>query len=192
METVKEKANGIVLCLFELIVGVLLLIKPVGFTSGIIKVTGIVMVILGIIEIVKYFKTSAEEAFLGQTLSKGLVFVLAGAFCTFKTDWFIVTFPVLTIIYGIIILLAGLGKIQLTVDMLRMKNKNWYWAAINAGVSLICSIIILNNPFATTAVLWGFTGASFIVEGVFDIITFFVNRNAKETSKADYERNAQE
>lgn len=182
METVKEKANGIVLCLFELIVGVLLLINPVGFTAGIIKVTGIVLMILGLIEIVKYFRTSAEEAFLGQTLVKGLVSVLAGAFCTFKTGWFIITFPVLTIIYGVIILLVGLGKIQLTVDMARRKNKSWGWAALNAVISIVCAIVILNNPFTSTAALWVFTGASLIVEGVFDIITFFVKKNAQEGS----------
>lgn len=179
MDILKEKANGLVLCLFELIVGVLLLINPVGFTAGIIRVTGIVLMILGLIDIVKYFKTSAEEAFLGQTLVKGLLFVLAGGFCTFKTEWFILTFPVLTIIYGIIILLTALGKIQLTVDMVRKKNKNWVFAAINAVISLICAIVILNNPFTSTAVLWIFTGASLIVEGIFDLITFFAGGNSK-------------
>ncbi|MDO5345063.1 MAG: DUF308 domain-containing protein [Lachnospiraceae bacterium] len=182
MKTVKEKANGIVLCLFELIVGVLLLINPVGFTAGIIKVTGIVLMILGLIEIVKYFKMSAEEASLGQSLVKGLVSVLAGGFCTFRTGWFLITFPVLTILYGVIILLAGLGKVQLTVDLLRRKNKNWVWAAINAAISIVCASVILNNPFTSATVLWVFTGASLIVEGVFDMITFFVRGNSQEES----------
>lgn len=179
METVKEKASGIALCLFELIVGVLLLIDPVGFTSGIIKAAGIALMILGLIEIVKYFRTSAEEALLGQTLVRGLVAVLAGAFCIFKTEWFIITFPVLTIMYGVIILLAGLGKVQLAVDMLRRKNKSWVWAAVNAVVSMGCAVVILNSPFTSTAVLWIFTGASLIVEGVFDVVTFFVGRKSK-------------
>lgn len=180
MESIKEKASGIVLCLFELIVGMLLLINPVEFTAGIIKVTGIVLMIFGIIEIIKYFRMSAEEAFLGQTLVKGLVSVLAGAFCTFKTGWFIITFPVLTIIYGVVILLAGLGKIQLTIDMLRRKRKNWVWAAVNAFVSIVCAIVILNSPFTSTAVLWMFTGASLIAAGVLDIIACFVGQRSKE------------
>ena len=37
MKSLKENANGIVLCLFELIVGILLLINPVSFTAWIIK-----------------------------------------------------------------------------------------------------------------------------------------------------------
>lgn len=180
MANVKEKASGIALCLFELIVGVLLLIDPVGFTVGILKAVGVVLMILGLIEIVKYFRMSAEEAVLGQTLVKGLVSVLAGAFCIFKTGWFIITFPALTIIYGVMILLVGLGKIQLTVDMLRRKSKNWVWAAVNAVVSIVCAIVILNSPFTSTTVLWMFTGASLIAESVFDIITFFVGRRSKE------------
>ncbi|MDO4321459.1 MAG: DUF308 domain-containing protein [Lachnospiraceae bacterium] len=178
-EKANEKVNGIVLCLFELVVGVLLLINPVGFTAGIIKVAGVVLMILGLIEIVKYFRMNAEEASLGQALVKGLVSVLAGAFCTFRTEWFILTFPVLTTIYGVILLLVGLGKIQLTVDMVRRKNKNWVWAAVNAVVSIVCAIIILSSPFTSTTVLWIFTGASLIVEGAFDIITFLVDRKSK-------------
>jgi len=182
MGTVKEKASGIVLCLFELIVGVLILINPVGFTAGIIKGAGIVLMILGLIEIVKYFRSSAEEAVLGQTLVKGLVSVLAGAFCTFRTGWFILTFPVLTILYGVVILLAGLGKVQLTVDMVRRKNKNWVWAAINAVVSIVCAMVILHNPFTSATVLWVFTGVTLIVEGVFDMIPFLVKGKSRKGS----------
>ena len=180
MKGLKEKAIGFIPCLFELIVGVLLLVNPVGFTSGIIMAAGIALMIFGIIETVKYFRTSAEEAFLGQTLVKGLVSLLVGAFCTFKTEWFILTFPVLTIIYGVVILLAGLGKIQLTIDMLRRKRKNWVWAAVNAFVSIVCAIVILNSPFTSTAVLWMFTGASLIAAGVLDIIACFVGQRSKE------------
>lgn len=177
MNAFKENANSIALCLFELIVGILLLINPIGFTSGIITITGLVLMAFGIIEIVKYFKESLVEAAIGQTLVKGLVFILAGGFCTFKTEWFVRTFPVLTIIYGIVILLTGISKVQLTVDMLRRKNKKWFWAAINAVISIICAIVILNSPFTSTAVLWSFTGITMIFEGVLDVITMIIKKN---------------
>lgn len=48
------------------------------------------------------------------------------------------------------------------------------------AVSIICAIVILNNPFTSTTVVWVFTGASLIVEGIFDIITFFVRGNSQE------------
>lgn len=85
------------------------------------------------------------------------------------------TFPVLTMIYGIVVLIAGLGKIQVATDMFRMKRKKWFLPAISAAVSIICAAVILGNPFSTTIVLWMFTGISLIIEAVFDTVTLVVN-----------------
>lgn len=180
MKKIKEYLSGIIFCLFELIVGILLLIEPVGFTSWIIMIAGIVLVVMGIVEVVKYFTTNAKEASLSQTLVKGLFFVLAGGFCALKTEWFIVTFPVLTILYGIATLVGGIGKIQLMFDMIRQKSKKWFWAAISAVVSVACAIIILRSPFTSTAVLWMFTGVSLLVEAVLDFLALIFGKKSNE------------
>lgn len=70
MSMLREKAGGIVVCIFELVVGILLFVNPVGFTSGIITVAGAVLMVLGLTEVVKYFRTDAREAALGQMLVK--------------------------------------------------------------------------------------------------------------------------
>lgn len=176
MKALKENLFGIVLCLFELVVGVLLLINPVGFTSGIIVISGVVMLAFGVIEAIRYFRTDSREASMTQSLTKGILLLLAGLFCVLKTEWFLAAFPVLAMIYGVVILVTGVGKIQLTVDMLRRKSKKWYWAAINAAVSIVCAAIILRSPFTTTAVLWVFTGISLIAEGVLDVLTMIMGK----------------
>lgn len=181
----KNKLNGIILCLFEIVVGILLLIDPVGFTTGIITGAGIVLMVVGIISTVKYFMTNADEAAKGQYLMKGLISLLAGIFCTFKSHWFIVTFPALTIIYGVVVLITGICKIQITVDMLRKKNKKWFLAIISAVISIACGAVILGSPFTSTAVLWMFTGITLIVESVIDLITLIVSN--KETKTVDGE-----
>ncbi len=65
MKSLKENVAGIVLSLFELVVGVLLLVNPVGFTVGIIMVAGVVLILLGLIDVARYFRTSVDEAVLG-------------------------------------------------------------------------------------------------------------------------------
>ena len=122
MKAIKEKANGIVFGVFEVIVGLLLLINPAGFTSAIIMVAGVALMVGGLIAIIKYFRTDPIEAAQGQMLVKGLVAVLAGGFCTFQTEWFSITFPVLTIMYGIVNLLTGVMKIQRTGASVRLKS----------------------------------------------------------------------
>lgn len=170
MSTLKRSMNGIIMSLVELIIGILLLINPVGFTSGIIIVFGIILMFCGLVNIVKYFRAEPEDAAAKQLLAKGLAELLVGAFCAFRSHWFVVTFPVLTLIYGVVILFAGLTKVQWAVDMLRLKRKKWFLAMISAAVSIVCGVVIITSPFSSTAVLWMFTGISLIVEAVFDIM----------------------
>lgn len=180
MKTMKENMSGILVCLFELVVGILLLISPISFTSGIIMAAGVVMLILGLVSVVKYFRTDPVEAAQSQILVKGLIALLVGGFCALKAEWFVATFPILTMLYGVAILLSGLGKIQWTVDMLRLKKSKWQLPAISAVVSIVCSLVIITSPFSSAAVLWMFTGISLIVEAVFDVATLCFDMKEKE------------
>ena len=131
----KRNFGGAIMSVAEIIIGILLLINPVGFTSGIITAFGILLMIMGLGSTIKYFRAEPEEAAAGQILVKGLVLLLAGAFCAFNSHWFLATFPVLTLIYGVMILITGITKLQWIVDMIRMKRSKWYWGAISAVVS---------------------------------------------------------
>ena len=179
VKVLKENLGTIMMCLFELLVGILLLIDPVGFTTAIIIAAGLALLVIGFVFIVKYFRTEAAEAAKRQYFAKGLVAVFAGAFCAAKSYWFVATFPILTILYGAVILLTGLGKIQMTVDIIRLKKKKWFLAAISAVLAIICGGIILVSPFTTTAVLWVFTGISLIIEAIFDVITLIFGAGSK-------------
>ncbi len=167
--------GNILLCFFELLVGIVLLIHPEKFTTAIIIVLGIALMVMGIISIVKYFRLPAEDAANGQHMMKGLTFLLGGAFCVFNSQWFLAMFPIITIIYGVIMLLCGLEKIQLTVDMLRVKRRKWYFEAISAVASIACAVVILCNLFKVVSVLWIFTGIALIVEAVLDIVVIVMN-----------------
>lgn len=183
MKALKERGGNFILCLFELIVGVLLLINPAGFTIGIIMATGVALIVVGVINIFKYFRTDAADAARGRLMTIGLIQIAAGCFCVFDSDWFLATFPVLTMLYGVLILITGFSKVQLTVDLLRQKKGKWYWAAINAVVSILCAITVLRNPFYSTSTLWVFTGCSLIAEAVIDVVTWVVGLESRNDSR---------
>lgn len=174
MQLIRDNVKEIIFCIVELIIGILLLINPVEFTSGIIILAGVSVGSAGLLYVYKYFRLEAEEAKKGNLLTIGLILILMGLFCVIRSDWFVATFPILTVIYGIGMLVTGISKIQLIVDMLRLKNKKWIFAGINALISIICAIVILSSPFASTVVLWIFAGVSLIVEAVLDIITMLI------------------
>lgn len=184
MKTLKQNENAVIMCIIEIVVGILLLINPVGFTAGIIMAAGIALMISGLLNVIRYFRSRPEEAAAGQLLMQGLVALLAGAFCTFNPEWFIVTFPVIAILYGVAVLIGGLSKVQITMDMLRAKKSKWWWGAISAVISIACALVMIGNPFSSTVVLWWFTGISLIVEAVFDIITLIMSRRNDGSTEA--------
>lgn len=170
----KEKLNVILLAAVEIVIGILLLINPVGFTQTIILVFGIVMIITGLMKVIKYFRTPVEQAVFQQNLVAGLICAVFGLFCALKSGWFIAVFPLLTVLYGIATLISGLTKLQWTVDMFRLKRSHWSWMALSAVLTVIFALVILMNPFKTTAILWGFVGISLMLEAAADIIVVAV------------------
>jgi len=178
MNKINRKTGNLLMCISELLIGVLLLINPVGFTSGIIVMLGIILTVLGVSSLIHYFRTSSEKAAQENSLSKGLLFILVGLFCIFKSNWFFATFPVLTVLYGVLTLVGGISKVQWAVDMLRAKQKYWFVAIISAVLTLVFSALILTNPFTTTAVLWTFIAVTLIIEAVVDIVTYIFGRKS--------------
>lgn len=171
MVRVKENIGNIMMFLGELIVGILLLINPLGFTKTIIIGIGICFTVMGILQIIKYFQTHILDILHEHSLSNGLILTVFGVFCVFWSDWFIATFPVLTVIYGVIILITGLKKVEWMVTALRLKRKYWYVTGINALLTIIFSVVVIGNPFSTITMLWQFTGIMLIIEAIFDVVS---------------------
>lgn len=179
MKFLKGSATGLAACAAELLAGTLLLLNPVKFTSAVITGVGIILIVLGTVEGVEYFKADPREAAMGQTLTKSLILFLAGVFCAVRQDWFLAAFPVLTILYGMILLLAGISKIQAAVDLVRLKSNRWGRSAANAALTLVCGAVTLTSPFPSTQVLWLFTGAALVGTGIFDLIILLRSRDKK-------------
>lgn len=171
MTKIKEFAGVIALSLCEIIIGILLLINPVGFTSAIIIAAGVMLLALGAVSVIRYFRQSPAEAAKNRLLAKGLGMVIVGLFCVLHSAWFLATFPLLTMLYGAAMLLASFIRLQWTVDALRMKKDSWTWIGLCAALSLVFSVLILFNPFASVNILWMFVSISLIAEAVMDMMT---------------------
>lgn len=182
METIKKHLTGILLCLFELIVGILVLVDAIGFTTVIIIAAGIGLIVLGLVCAVKYGRTESKKAAEGQYLLKGLLALTAGFFCAFQSQWFL-DHSAFAILLGLAVFTAGLVKIQSAWDMLRAKNLRWYYVLIGAAISIICAIVILKYDFAGDDTRAIFTGVTLIVECIVDAAMLIVSNTKKEEPK---------
>ncbi len=181
MKTRKETLNNLVMSLCEIVIGVLLLINPIGYTTGILIVLGVVLALAGLVSVIAYFRQPPEEAVLGHQLSIGLIEITVGLFCALRAKWLIATVPVLILLYGVILLVTGFVKIQWAIDLFRLKRGPWFVPLISAALAFLAAAIIFMNPLTTTAFLWTYTAITLIVEAVVDIISvIFRGRKRRE------------
>ncbi len=174
MKKVKEVGARVIMALCELLVGILLLIDPVNFTSWIIRIIGIILVIIGVFNIIGYFRSTPQAGVVERKLSVGILAVVCGLFCAINPQWFVATFPVLTLIYGLGALIVGVYKVEIAVNMIRLKVKHWIWAALGAVLTIIFAVIIICNPLSSTTAIWIFVAITLMIEAVIDFITAFL------------------
>lgn len=181
MHTHHPDRSTLLFAVLELLFGVILLFRPVGFTTGILVVSGAVACGGGVMRLIAYFRAPALIAQQEQSLFHGLILLSAGLLFILGSGWIVTLLPALTILYGAAILISGFYKIQQTADMLRLKENGWTWVAANAALSLVFAVIIILNPFTSTALLWTFTAISLLMEAVLDIIFIILCiRNARQ------------
>lgn len=164
------KSGSLVTCILEIVIGVLLLINPVGFTSGIIIGVGVLMVLSGIVAAVRYFMAEPVQAAQKQLLFKGLLLVMAGVACITQYGWFLSAFPLLTVLYAAAMLVLAAAKLQKMADLRRLSMPHWYMPGISAALAGILAAVILINPFGAALAVWTFVAISLIVEAILEII----------------------
>lgn len=169
-EFFKGRIGGIVLCVLEILVGVLLLIDPVGFTSGIIIGAGALLMLGGVLSVIRYFMVKPEAGVQTQLLFKGLLLAMAGLLCMTQYSWFLTAFPLLTVIYAGWMLVLAAMKVQQMADMLRLKAGRWYIPGIAAVLAAVLAVIILINPFGAVNAVWTFVAISLIAEAVVELV----------------------
>ena len=171
MGFIKQNGSTIVAGLVELLIGILLFVDPVGFTSGILMAVGIILLICGVVCLIHYFNTEPAQAALEQNFSKGLIMILLGGFFALRTQQIIDLF-LLAHLYGAAILIIGVVKLQQSVDLLRLKAQYWFLAGANALLAIVFAVIILSDP----PILWQLAAISLIVEAVLDVVVLIMTR----------------
>lgn len=195
MKNFIKNFKNILLCLFELIAGLLVVINSKGFNKIIVAIAGFGLILTGLVQVIKYYRAEPKAAAQKNYLMKGLLLLSAGCFCAFRSNWFLAVLPSFSFALGVGIFVIGLTKIQKAMDMVRMDQKQWYYAFIGAAVSLACAATILNGPTATKKILWTFTGIILVFVAIADaamLVTSIRPKKPKAVEPAQEEVTAEE
>ena len=158
-----------------ILLGLVLLFIPGLATSVLFNGIGVVCILIGLVHAIKYLTLNAREAVVSNDMALGLAWIVGGLSVIIFKGLLVSLLPIL---FGLVILVGGVIKIQSTLGFKRMNSGKWYWEMICAAVSAVLGILILANPFSTALLMMRVIGISLLIEGCMDLISRIAYKKA--------------
>lgn len=136
-------------------------------------VTGVILMIAGLFNVVLYFMNRDKSYNYGFTL--GLILFSFGLYLTINTGFIL---EAITVVFGFYILINGIMGLQFTLDAYMARLNSWKAIGFMAAINLFMGAIILSNPFKTMENLIMYIGIFMAVTGILSLITVFLRRDA--------------
>jgi len=161
--TYGQMVLDIIICLL----GIYSASNPTGSTTVISVAFGILLVVIGIYNIIKYIFNMNNGPFFVVDITYGILSIIAGIF--------IITNPlslasILTIGLGIWLVASAAFKGALVIQLRKFKEVTWVFSLVVSILTLIIGIVIIINPFSTALVLTTFVGILMCVYSAIDFV----------------------
>lgn len=185
MQTFKRLLPTILMLIFEIVVGVMLILNGEGLTKVIFYIFGGLTLVGGIVTLIATLLSGRNGRTI-QTLPlvASLIMIAVGGFFLGATDFVLQVVSAMTVVLGLIMAANGIFKffeyfyIKKLVPVSPM-------ALVSAIVSVIVGLVIAFNPFQATETMWIILGIMVIVAAVFDLISLIFLGSAVKNIK-DY------
>lgn len=172
----KLKWENIIAAILAIVVGVLFIILPKDSADVLCLIAGILLIFAGAFTLVAYIFSGF---FLGaHLLIVGIMLILLGTFCLANPENIM---EVLTVLFGLYIVIDGTTSIVDSVYCAKAKIKGWGLLLVLAILSIGLGTVVMFSTFDTIMI---FAGCSLIIDGVCDIIeTIVFSHKIKEAKK---------
>lgn len=159
-------------------IGTLFVLMPGKSSSIICYTVASLLCVWGIIKLFMYFAQERKEIFSSMGLVSSVALIILGI-SIFITPAFFE--GVIATVFGFVMIVDGVLKLQYSLDILRLGAKNWWIIMIISGVFVVAGLVVVFNPLFSAKALMMFAGICLIVNGVSDLYTaFFISRILKK------------
>ena len=156
------KWDRIITGVLAIIIGVLFIIFNKESANVLCVVSGVVLLLIGVVAAVSSF---SDGAMLGRySLMLGIALALAGMLCILRPSMII---GVLSAIFGIIIAVDGAITFIDAIDCARAKMKEWRILMLISFASMALGAVIM---FVESTAIMILAGIFLIIEGIIDIV----------------------
>ncbi len=139
----KYEKNSIWISVLMLILALFLIIAPITSAVTAIYMFGIFIIVDGIMHIVSYCTTNADNRLMNFEFAEGILDILSGVLILFSAGYLVAVLPILL---GAFIILKSIIKMQISLNIKTDMQSNWILVLVFSIISLIIGIFILFNP----------------------------------------------
>ena len=163
----KKEIKGIFASFLLIVLGIFLVIKPNEIVKTLIQVMGIILLLLGTIDFMNYFKMSDEEKLFNFGLFKGVLELCIGILFIFKHEVLTEIFP---IVIGLLIIVINLFKLELSLSLKQIEKESGFIGIIISSISIILGIVVVLNPVDSLKLLIIISGYIIILSEISNVI----------------------
>ncbi len=168
--------RGVVL----LILGLLMLVQPLGTVKALVWVFGIFAIIDGLVAIAQWLANRKEPG-SGWWLISGAVSI---AFGVIAVVWTGPTAQVIFYLIALWVLVIGALSVIASVVLYRARDIGWYWVLTFGLVSFLFGLLLVMNPQTSISIIVVLLGLFAFVGGVVLIVSGFATKQlARDLAK---------
>lgn len=164
--------------LVYILAGLVLTINPMGTVNVICFAISGVFILMGLIRIIRFLTAKDNQELYRNDLVVGIILMIIGIVFSVLVSTIV---SVIIVILGVSVLISGIFKLQSSLEMKRMGEKNWKSMLIIAIINIALGLFLASNPFKAKAMMIRIAGICILVSGLTDFVAkMYVSKKFKE------------
>ena len=183
------KFGYIVSSLLLCALGAALIVHPSFSATALCALMGALLICYGIFKVIGYWSKDLFRLAFQFDLAFGILMIAVGLIMVIRPSQML---ALVNLVIGILVLADGLFKIQIALDSKAFGIKAWWLIMALAAAAVVFGILLMVDPFASSALLMILLGISLLAEGILNfcvmICTVKIMKNQiPDTTKLQHE-----
>lgn len=150
------------------VLGMLLIFESEATIVTISYVIGGILVSIGVLALLKFYKEVKENDDIGMDLVYGIVSIVLGIIVISNPK---AVASIIPIVMGLIIILNSGTKLQYSIELKKNNNNLWKSTMVLSLISTLCGVLLIFNPFKGAAFLTKLIGFLILLYALLDIVS---------------------
>ena len=181
----KLRLDYVVKAVVMVVIGIILAVWTKASLDFMARALAVLLVVIGAVFIISYFVKKERTFVVSGGLVAGIIIAAIGGWIFINPGTFTDFIPKL---FGIFILVSGLGNLWQTISLIRYKSRAWWVSLIIAIGTVAIGGYLLFNPTNAKEIAVTLIGIFLIVDGVTNLINAVLVGIAAD--RAEQEKNA--